>query len=111
MKNGMPPGSLISKYELFIWEVVKAHVATAPKCPETVHYRGEGVFMISGRSMGLPRNLSRKTLIPRGMSPVFSIASEADSRDTDKLFARWCNGNTEAFGAFIHGSNPCRAAS
>ncbi len=25
--------------------------------------------------------------------------------------ARWCNGNTEAFGAFIHGSNPCRAAS
>jgi hypothetical protein len=26
------------------------------------------------------------------------------------LVARWCNGNTEAFGAFIHGSNPCRAA-
>jgi hypothetical protein len=23
---------------------------------------------------------------------------------------RWCNGNTEAFGAFIHGSNPCRVA-
>jgi hypothetical protein len=53
MKKGMRPGSLISKYELFIWEVVKAHVATAPKCPETVHYRGEGVFTISGRSMGL----------------------------------------------------------
>jgi len=31
---------------------VKAHVATSPKYPETVHYRGEGVFMISGRNIG-----------------------------------------------------------
>ena len=23
---------------------------------------------------------------------------------------RWCNGNTELFGGFIHGSNPCRTA-
>jgi flavin reductase (DIM6/NTAB) family NADH-FMN oxidoreductase RutF len=40
--------SLISKYG---WEVAKAHVATSPKHPETLHYRGEGVFMVSGRSM------------------------------------------------------------
>src|SRR6266542_6833730 len=32
---------LISKYGVFIWEVVKAHVATSPKYPETLHYRGE----------------------------------------------------------------------
>ena len=42
-------GSQISKHGLFIWEVVKAHVATSPKYPETVHYRSEGVFMISSR--------------------------------------------------------------
>jgi len=32
-------GSQISKYGLFIWEVVKAHVLTSPKYPETFHYR------------------------------------------------------------------------
>ena len=47
--------SQVSKHSLFIWEVVKAHVATSPKYPETVHYRGEGVFMISGR------NISRRS--------------------------------------------------
>jgi flavin reductase (DIM6/NTAB) family NADH-FMN oxidoreductase RutF len=45
--------SLISKYDLFIWQVLKAHVATSPKYPKTVHYRGEGVFMISGPSISL----------------------------------------------------------
>ena len=44
-------GSQISTHGLVIWEVVKAHVATSPKYPETVHYRGEGVFMISGRNV------------------------------------------------------------
>ena len=44
-------GSQISKHSLFIWEVVKAHVATSPKYPETLHYRGDGVFMISGRNV------------------------------------------------------------
>lgn len=48
-------GSQISKHGLFIWEVVKAHVTTSPKFPETLHYRGEGVFMISGR------NISRRS--------------------------------------------------
>jgi flavin reductase (DIM6/NTAB) family NADH-FMN oxidoreductase RutF len=44
-------GSMISKYGLFIWEVVKAHVARSPKYPKTVHYRGDGVFMVSGPSI------------------------------------------------------------
>ena len=47
--------SQVNKYNLFIWEVVKAHVATSPKYPETVHYRGEGMFMISGRSVSRRR--------------------------------------------------------
>lgn len=30
------------------FEVVAARVATAPKYPQTLHYRGDGVFMLSG---------------------------------------------------------------
>jgi flavin reductase (DIM6/NTAB) family NADH-FMN oxidoreductase RutF len=44
-------GSQIRKHGLFVWEVVKAHVAKWPKYPETVHYRGQGIFMVSGRSI------------------------------------------------------------
>ena len=40
--------SLINKDSLFVWEVVKAHVARSPQYPRTLHYRGEGEFMISG---------------------------------------------------------------
>jgi len=40
---------LIAKYNFFIWEVVKAHVAARPKYPETLHYTGDGVFMASGK--------------------------------------------------------------
>lgn len=36
-------------YDVFIFEVVKAHVAPRPKYPKTIHYTGEGIFMISGR--------------------------------------------------------------
>ena len=39
---------LIGTYSLFVLEVVKAHVAASPKYPRTLHYRGEGVFMLSG---------------------------------------------------------------
>jgi hypothetical protein len=34
---------------LFIFEVVKAHVAKSPKHPEMLHYEGDGVFMVSGK--------------------------------------------------------------
>jgi flavin reductase (DIM6/NTAB) family NADH-FMN oxidoreductase RutF len=40
--------SLIDKYNFFIFEVVKAHVAPRPKYPHTLHYTGDGVFMTSG---------------------------------------------------------------
>jgi len=42
--------TMISKYNFFIFEVVKAQAATSPKYPKTVHYRGDGVFMISGEN-------------------------------------------------------------
>jgi flavin reductase (DIM6/NTAB) family NADH-FMN oxidoreductase RutF len=36
---------------LFVWQVVRAHVAKVPKLPQTLHYRGDGQFMISGREI------------------------------------------------------------
>ena len=42
-------GSMIRKYNFFIFEVVKAHVAKSPKYPQTLHYTGDGVFMQSGK--------------------------------------------------------------
>ena len=54
--------SLINKYSLFVFEVVKAHVATAPKYPTTVHYRGDGVFMISGKNVSHRRRFKRVNL-------------------------------------------------
>jgi flavin reductase (DIM6/NTAB) family NADH-FMN oxidoreductase RutF len=43
-------GRLAGDSSLFLFEVVKAHVARAPKFPRTMHYRGDGVFMISGEN-------------------------------------------------------------
>lgn len=41
-------GALIDRYNFFIFEVVKAHVAPSPKHPKTLHYTGDGVFMVAG---------------------------------------------------------------
>jgi flavin reductase (DIM6/NTAB) family NADH-FMN oxidoreductase RutF len=43
----------LARYSFFVFEVVKAHVAAAPKYPRTFHYRGDGVFMVSGRNIAL----------------------------------------------------------
>ena len=50
---------LVDSYNFFIFEVVKAHVARRPKNPETLHYQGDGQFMISGR------HISRKRLFTK----------------------------------------------
>jgi hypothetical protein len=44
-------------------EVVKAHAATAPRYPRTIHYRGEGVFMISGPNTRRYRKLFRPEML------------------------------------------------
>lgn len=41
--------SLVDKYNFFIWEVVAARAARTPKHPQTVHYTGDGVFMVAGK--------------------------------------------------------------
>jgi flavin reductase (DIM6/NTAB) family NADH-FMN oxidoreductase RutF len=40
--------ALVDSLNFFVFEVVKAHVAPTPKHPETLHYRGDGSFMVSG---------------------------------------------------------------
>jgi flavin reductase (DIM6/NTAB) family NADH-FMN oxidoreductase RutF len=40
--------ALVDKYNLFIFEVVRAHVARRPEHPETLHYMGDGAFMVAG---------------------------------------------------------------
>jgi flavin reductase (DIM6/NTAB) family NADH-FMN oxidoreductase RutF len=54
--------SQINRYSLFIFEVVKAHVATSPRYPKTVHYRGDGVFMMSGRNLSYRRRFKSVNL-------------------------------------------------
>jgi flavin reductase (DIM6/NTAB) family NADH-FMN oxidoreductase RutF len=44
-------GRLIKAYNLFILEVLKAHVATALNKMRTLHYRGKGIFITSGELM------------------------------------------------------------
>jgi len=46
---------LLSTYSFFILEVVKAHVPKTPKYPQTVHYTGDGVFMLSGDHVAFPK--------------------------------------------------------
>jgi len=43
--------ALVKTYNFFIFEVIKAHVAASPEYPETLHYTGDGVFMISGKTI------------------------------------------------------------
>lgn len=53
--------ALVRKYSFFIFKVVRAHVAASPKHPETLHYTGDGVFMVSGQI------ISRRSKFRRGM--------------------------------------------
>jgi flavin reductase (DIM6/NTAB) family NADH-FMN oxidoreductase RutF len=53
---------MLNKYNFFILEVVKAHVAVSPEYPKTVHYRGEGVFMISGNHIAVPEKFRKQNL-------------------------------------------------
>lgn len=51
--------ALVKRYNFFVFEVVKAHVARSPKHPQTLHYTGAGVFMLAGKT------ISRKALFTK----------------------------------------------
>jgi flavin reductase (DIM6/NTAB) family NADH-FMN oxidoreductase RutF len=55
--------SWVGKYNVFVFEVVKAHVAASPKYPKTIHYRGDGEFMISGENTSRWRRLFRPGML------------------------------------------------
>lgn len=46
---------LVNKYNFFILRVVKAHVAAKPAFPDTLHYRGQGIFTTDGRRIDKSR--------------------------------------------------------
>jgi hypothetical protein len=48
---------------LFVWEVVKAHVARSPRYPRTLHYRGDGEFMLSGANTRRYRRLFKPEML------------------------------------------------
>jgi flavin reductase (DIM6/NTAB) family NADH-FMN oxidoreductase RutF len=54
---------MIKEYEFFIFQVVKAHVATSPKYPKTFHYTGDGVFMLSGEHVSRRRLFTAEKLV------------------------------------------------
>jgi flavin reductase (DIM6/NTAB) family NADH-FMN oxidoreductase RutF len=53
---------LRDSYDLFILEVVRAHAPARPKYPRTIHYRGDGMFMVAGRSLNLRRRFKPEML-------------------------------------------------
>lgn len=53
--------AMVDRYDVFVFEVVKAHVAPRPDYPKTLHYTGDGVFMTAGRM------IERKALFRPGM--------------------------------------------
>ncbi|WPB56725.1 flavin reductase family protein [Xylophilus sp. GOD-11R] len=46
---------LVDEYDFFVLEVVRARAATTPRNPRTLHYQGEGRFMVAGDSIGRRR--------------------------------------------------------
>ena len=53
--------ALEDKYNFFVFEVVKAHVAASTKHLQTIHYIGDGMRMVSGKIF------NRKLLFRPGM--------------------------------------------
>lgn len=53
--------AMIDRYNMFVFEIVAAHVAPEPKHPETLHYTGDGVFMVAGAT------IDRRELFTKGL--------------------------------------------
>jgi flavin reductase (DIM6/NTAB) family NADH-FMN oxidoreductase RutF len=49
--------SMVTRYNLFILEVLKAWIDPSRKNPRTIHHRGRGVFMVAGRTIELPSRM------------------------------------------------------
>jgi flavin reductase (DIM6/NTAB) family NADH-FMN oxidoreductase RutF len=49
--------SMVSKYNFFILEVVKAWINPKTKDPKTIHHMGKGIFMVSGKKIRYPSKM------------------------------------------------------
>ena len=50
-------GTMVTTYNLFILEVLKAWIDPAQKEPRTIHHRGRGAFMVAGETIKLPSKM------------------------------------------------------
>jgi flavin reductase (DIM6/NTAB) family NADH-FMN oxidoreductase RutF len=48
---------MVTKYNLFILEVLKAWIDPSRKTPRTIHHLGRGAFMVAGRTIKLPSKM------------------------------------------------------
>lgn len=48
---------IVTKYNFFILEVLKAWISPSKKHPHTIHHMGQGIFMVSGKIMKLPSKM------------------------------------------------------
>lgn len=48
---------MVAKYNLFIFEVLKAWIDPLKTHPQTIHHLGEGTFMIAGETIHLPSKM------------------------------------------------------
>lgn len=53
---------ILNKYSFFVLEALKAHAPARPQYPRTLHYRGDGVFMLSGKSVSYARQFKPEML-------------------------------------------------
>lgn len=54
---------LIQRYSLFVFEVVHGHARATPKFPRTLHYRGDGLFMLAGPTVSRYRKLFKPEML------------------------------------------------
>jgi len=48
---------MVSQYNLFILEVIKAWIDPKKEHPQTIHHLGEGAFMVAGETIQLPSKM------------------------------------------------------
>lgn len=55
--------SLVRRYAFFVFEIVKAHARPTPRQPRTLHYQGDGEFVLSGPVTRRYRRLFRPEML------------------------------------------------
>ena len=53
---------LISRYSLFMFDVLKAHAPKSPRLPHMIHYSGDGIFAVSARAVNLKKRFKPEML-------------------------------------------------